>query len=100
MPTPGERRALLFIASVAALGVAVRGWRMFRPEDSSALAGGRTALARQIEAVDSAVAAGGSPRQPHASRASRAPALRADPVPRAIPTPRASRNLARQPAPA
>ena len=56
MPTPGERRALIFIASVAALGVAVRGvaWS-FNPQDPSALAGNRTALARQIEAVDSAI---------------------------------------------
>jgi hypothetical protein len=63
MPTPGERRALIFIASVAALGVAVRGWREFHPQDSTALAGNRTALAHQIAAVDSAIAA---PRQSRA----------------------------------
>src|SRR5450755_415853 len=56
MPTPGERRALIFIASIAALGVAVRGWREFHPQDPGALAGNRAALARQIEAVDSAIA--------------------------------------------
>ena len=52
MPTPGERRALIFIASVAALGVAVRGWRELRPQDFNAALRGesRGTLARQIEA--------------------------------------------------
>ena len=106
MPTPGERRALLFVASVAALGVAVRGWREFHPQDSSALAGDRTALARQIEAVDSAIATTSSPRAPRTSRAPRAQAPRADPAPRVpraqvqptAPAPRASNSRARQPA--
>ncbi|MFI5246807.1 MAG: hypothetical protein ACHQQR_16360, partial [Gemmatimonadales bacterium] len=88
MPTPGERRALLFVASVAALGVAVRGWREFHPQDSSALAGDRTALARQIEAVDSAIATTNSPRAPRAPGAPRAQAPRADPAPRAPRAPR------------
>ena len=91
MPTPGERRALIFIASVAALGVAVRGWREFHPQDSSALAGNRTALARQIEAVDSAIAVSSSKRKPRPPRVE---------APRAAPAPRASRTRARQPAPA
>ncbi len=64
MPTPGERRALIFIASVAALGVAVRGWREFHPQDPGALAGNRAALARQIEAVDSAISVTSSKRKP------------------------------------
>ena len=68
MPTPGERRALIFIASVAALGVAVRGWREFHPQDSTALAGNRTALAHQIAAVDSAIAVTSSKRKPRATR--------------------------------
>jgi hypothetical protein len=97
MPTPGERRALLFVASVAALGVAVRGWKEFHPQDSSALAGDRTALARQIEAVDSAIATTSSPRPPRAPRAPGAP--RAQP-PRAEPSPRASRTQAPRSAPA
>jgi hypothetical protein len=71
MPTPGERRALIFIASIAALGVAVRGWREIRPPESAVLAGNRAALARQIEAVDSAVAVTSSKRKPRAPRAAR-----------------------------
>jgi competence protein ComEA len=94
MPTPGERRALIFIASVAALGVAVRGWREFHPQDSGALAGNRTALARQIEAVDSAIAVSSSKRKPRPPRPPRVEA------PRTAPAPRASRTRARQPAPA
>ena len=67
MPTPGERRALIFLASVAALGVAVRGWREFHPADPGLLAGNRTALARQIESVDSAIAVTSSKRKPRDS---------------------------------
>lgn len=73
MPTPGERRALVFLASVAALGVAVRGWREFHPPDSDALAGNRTALATQIEAVDSAISISSSKRRPRNARAGVAP---------------------------
>jgi hypothetical protein len=69
MPTPGERRALMLIASVAALGVAVRGWTEFHPREPGALAGNRRALARQIEAVDSAIAVSSSTRKPRARRA-------------------------------
>lgn len=63
MPTPGERRALVFIASVAALGVAVRGWREFHPADRDELAGNRSELARQIQAVDSAIGVSSSSRK-------------------------------------
>jgi hypothetical protein len=73
MPTPGERRALVFLASVAALGVAVRGWREFHPPDPGALAGNRTALARQIQAVDSAIAVTSSKRRPRDARAANEP---------------------------
>ncbi|MGH7653085.1 MAG: ComEA family DNA-binding protein [Gemmatimonadaceae bacterium] len=69
MPTPGERRALVFLASVAALGVAVRGWREFHPPDPSVLAGSRTALARQIQAVDSAIAVTSAKRRPRGTHA-------------------------------
>ncbi|MFI5231491.1 MAG: ComEA family DNA-binding protein [Gemmatimonadales bacterium] len=69
MPTSGERRALVFIASVAALGVAVRGWREFHPANPGALAGSRTELARQIQAVDSAIAVTSSKRRSRDARA-------------------------------
>jgi len=90
MPTPGERRALIFIASVAALGVAVRGWREFHPQDPGALAGNRSALARQIEAVDSAISVTSSKRKPRAPRSE---------APRAEPAPRATTTRARRAAP-
>jgi competence protein ComEA len=53
MPTPGERKALLFLASVAVLGAGVRAASALhseRPEDAAA----RRALEGQIELVDSA----------------------------------------------
>jgi DNA uptake protein ComE-like DNA-binding protein len=59
MPTPGERRALIFLASVAALGVGARGWKEWHSNAGPGLPGDRAALARQIVAVDSAIAAGG-----------------------------------------
>src|SRR3990172_4998713 len=61
MPTPGERRALIFIAAIAALGVALRGWKEVRGPDVAAGAGDPDALARQIEAADWAIAAGAGP---------------------------------------
>lgn len=76
MPTPAERRALLFVATVAALGIGVRGCRaVSRPE---APLDDREALARQIAAVDSAVAIGGR-RRPSARRPS-APTAGARPI--------------------
>jgi competence protein ComEA len=62
MPTPGERRALIFLASVAALGVGARGWKEWHSATGPGLAGDRAGLARQIEAVDSAIVAGGDRR--------------------------------------
>jgi competence ComEA-like helix-hairpin-helix protein len=53
MPTPGERKALLFFASVAVLGAGVRAASALhnnRPDDAAA----RRALTAQIELVDSA----------------------------------------------
>ncbi len=64
MPTPGERRALTFLAAIAALGVAVRGWREFHAPPGAPIGTGRSALAHQIGAVDSAIAAGGARRRP------------------------------------
>ncbi|HET7450458.1 MAG TPA: helix-hairpin-helix domain-containing protein [Gaiellaceae bacterium] len=53
--TPAERRALLFLAGVACLGLAVRAAGAVRREPPRAEQ--RAALARQIDAVDSARAA-------------------------------------------
>jgi len=53
MPTPAERKALLFFSIVLALGASTRGWRALHgrgPADSAA----RSALASQIDAADSA----------------------------------------------
>lgn len=96
MPTPGERRALIFLASIAALGVAVRGWKEIHPPEPAALAGNRAALARQIEAVDSAVAVTSSKRKP---RAPRATTPRPQPTPRPDPPPREPRRRAARTAP-
>ena len=73
MPTIGERRALIFLASVAALGVGARGWKELHSDSTPGRAGDRAALARQIEAVDSAIVAGGDRRRgTSASRGKRA----------------------------
>ena len=56
MPTHGERRALIFIAGLAALGVAARGLKELRGPAAAPVPGDRAALARQIDAVDSALA--------------------------------------------
>ncbi len=77
----------MLIASVAALGVAVRGWREFHPPDPGALAGNRRALARQIEAVDSAIAVSSSARKPRAPRADAPPSKRTAGAPGAPGTP-------------
>jgi hypothetical protein len=53
MPTPAERKALLFLAGVIVLGASVRVVRAAR-DDGSADVGTRQALARQLAAVDSA----------------------------------------------
>ncbi len=63
MPTPGERRALIFIAAIAALGVAARGWKELKNDSGGGIASGRGELARQIEAVDSAITSGGAKRK-------------------------------------
>ena len=60
VPTPSERRALLFVAAVAALGLGVRGLRALRPPQVPSTA--REALVTQIAAVDSAVTRGGRSR--------------------------------------
>ena len=53
MPTPGERKALLFLGAVVALGAGARGAAVLRsaaPVDAAA----RSALETQIQTVDSA----------------------------------------------
>jgi competence protein ComEA len=55
MPTPAERRALVFLSAVAALGIGVNAWRAVRGGDA-VIAGSRGDLAAQIARVDSAVA--------------------------------------------
>jgi competence protein ComEA len=64
--TPSERRALLFVAAVAALGLGVRGLRVLGAGQGSPEA--RAALAAQIAAVDSAVASGGRGRRSRPER--------------------------------
>lgn len=71
MPTPDEHKALLFLATVAVLGVAMRacGSAGGRPDPTA-----RVALATHLAAVDSAVTAGGSkPRRTVPRTAAAAP---------------------------
>ena len=63
MPTPGERRALIFLAALAALGVTARGVIAMRGSGKTSVTGDRAGLARQIVAVDSAIASGGVKRR-------------------------------------
>ena len=60
MPTPAERKALLFLASVIVLGASVRVVRAAR-DDGHADDANRQALARQLAAVDSAHRTGARP---------------------------------------
>lgn len=59
MPTPNERRALIFLAALGALGVGVRAFRSAPATSQGARGAGesRAALGRQIDAVDSATLA-------------------------------------------
>lgn len=92
--TPAERRALLFLSGVACLGLGVRAAGAVRREPPRAEQ--RAALARQIDAVDSARAAGrasarGSTRgRPGAARGGQVRQRGADYVVRAprLPAPR------------
>ena len=69
MPTPGERRALLFFASIALLGA---GWRVVRATGTMAPSEAeRTALGRQIAAVDSARLASARGQRPPRSAGGR-----------------------------
>ena len=62
MPTPAERKALLFLAGVIVLGASVRVVRAAR-DDGASDAASAQALASQIAAVDSAHRAGGGDRR-------------------------------------
>jgi competence ComEA-like helix-hairpin-helix protein len=57
MPTPAERKALLFFSVVLVLGAATRAYRSLHSREP-ADAGSRSALERQIKAADSARKAG------------------------------------------
>ncbi|MDA1080629.1 MAG: helix-hairpin-helix domain-containing protein [Gemmatimonadetes bacterium] len=72
MPTPAERKALVFLAALAALGAAARGF-FERNAATAADARSVAALERQIQAVDAAKSASQRPRAPAASRPKRAP---------------------------
>jgi competence protein ComEA len=69
MPTPAERKALLFLAGVIVLGASVRVVRAARDDDRTDPAG-RAALARQLAAVDSARGGEAERRRARPSRAS------------------------------
>lgn len=56
MPTPAERKALLFLAAVLSLGTGVR---VMRGDGEAVPPSARAALAGQLAAVDSAIAARG-----------------------------------------
>jgi competence protein ComEA len=79
MPTPSERKALLFLAAVVSLGAGVRAVRAVsrdRPADPVAAA----ALTEQLRRVDSARSAGKSASGRRRGAARRQPATPADPV--------------------
>src|SRR5688572_30358798 len=67
MPTPAERKALLFLAGVIVLGASVRVVRAARDE-GSADSSTRQALTQQLAAVDSAQKEGLNGRGVRASR--------------------------------
>ena len=66
MPTPAERKALLFLAGLAVLGSGVRAARSFRSDVPDARE--RVALQAQIRAVDSVRARGKLPRAKKAAK--------------------------------
>ena len=70
MPTPAERKALLFFSVVLVLGASTRAYRTFHSR-SPADARARSALERQIAAADSARRAGG--RKPKGERKKQPP---------------------------
>jgi competence protein ComEA len=57
MPTPAERKALLFFSAVLVLGASTRAYKALHSRSPASL-GARSALERQIKAADSARRAG------------------------------------------
>jgi competence protein ComEA len=77
MPTPAERKALLFFSTVLVLGASTRAYRTLHshsPGDQQ----GRSALARQIKAADSARRSG--LRKPKREKKQKSPPKPAGPV--------------------
>jgi DNA uptake protein ComE-like DNA-binding protein len=70
MPTPAERKALLFLAGVIVLGASVRVVRAARGDGASDVAT-RHALSRQLAAVDSAQSSAGNRKGTPTRRAGR-----------------------------
>lgn len=70
MPTPAERKALLFFSVVLVLGASTRAYRTLHSQ-APADTGARAALERQIQAADSARRAG--LRKPKRERKQKAP---------------------------
>ncbi len=77
MPTPAERKALLFFSAVLVLGASSRAYRTLHSR-SPASAGARSALERQIKAADSARRAG--LRKPKREPRRKAPSKPAGPL--------------------
>jgi DNA uptake protein ComE-like DNA-binding protein len=70
MPTPAERKALLFFSVVLVLGASTRAYRSLHSKSPTDV-GARSALERQIKAADSARRAG--LRKPKRERKQKAP---------------------------
>ncbi len=77
MPTPAERKALLFFSTVLALGASTRAYQALH-SSSPADAKARSALEHQIEAADSARKAGA--RKPKGQKKEKAPPKPIGPV--------------------
>ncbi len=77
MPTPAERKALLFLSTVLVLGASTRAYRTVHSR-SPADAQARSALDRQIKAADSARRSG--LRKPKREKKQKAPPKPAGPV--------------------
>jgi competence protein ComEA len=77
MPTPAERKALLFLSTVLVLGASTRAYRTLHSR-SPANAQARSALERQIKAADSARRSG--LRRPKREKRQKTPPKPAGPV--------------------
>jgi len=77
MPTPAERKALLFLSTVLVLGASTRAYRTLHSR-SPANAQARSALERQIKAADSARRSG--LRRPKREKKQKTPPKPAGPV--------------------